>query len=268
MTELIRTRDIAGRFVPFSIALACGAAAALGAGCGGGGSHPSPPPNGYRSEIDVERFRSYLPGVIPGTFLFVQATFQEPLPANGYLDAGARVTITGPAGPMTLIRNNVFQKLLYQKDPAGPELAQENWVASSDYSAKGSGTSLNGGVPSFTVTAAVHTPDAFTLLSPDIGPGQIDVDGTTDLPLTWTPGNGDYVLVVLAVATNGSGQYRTYHVTDSGSFAVPASGIDSLPKGIGTLTIERVIERNFTLPDLGTGVGIGSDAVECRLVHQ
>ncbi|HVO31869.1 MAG TPA: hypothetical protein VMV18_14080 [bacterium] len=236
--------------------------------CGGGSSHPSPPPAGYTGEVRLERYHTYLPAAPVSPFLFAQIDFQAPPPSNQYLQAGAALTLTGPAGSIRLTEHNAFGKLVYQPDQNLGDLPLSLWVPDSDYTAQGTGSGANGGVPAFDFAPALHTPGPLEILSPDVGPGQIAVNASSDLELSWTAGDGDYIFVIFAVASGGSGSYLEYRVADDGSFPVPQSGLATLPVGVGSLTMERVIERPLTLPDGGTGTGYGGDAITVRLVRE
>jgi hypothetical protein len=252
------------------LVLLVGASAIAGAACSGGG-HVSPPPVGYRGEFQVSRFLTYLPptGATPyaSPFLFADAHFQAP--NNAYLDAGSGGSFTGPGGAIDLVRIQLPGKILYQKEP-GTEIDASKYVPGSDYSLSLSGSHVNQGVPGFTLDPVLHTPaSTFAITSPDITVGQITI--TSSLSLAWTPGDGDYVAVILATIDTASALQNTisFRVADDGSFDVPSSEIATLPKGPGSLNVIRTIETTgLVLPDGGTALGIGADAVACKLVHQ
>ena len=238
----------------------------IAASCGGGSGRRSPPPAGYTGELRLERYRTYLPANPVTPFLFAQATFQGP--DNAYLPAGARIALVSGAQTIPMVRIDVFGKILYQRDPQGDPLPLTDFLPDATYSMQSEGAHENFAVPDFTIDAAVATPAAFALLSPNLQPGEIITDGTAAIPLSWTAGNGDYVLVILAVAAGGQGHYVSFKADDNGAFSIPvAGGLDQLPAGIGSLTVERIIERPLLLPDGGTGKAFGGDAVSVRLVR-
>ncbi len=236
------------------------------AACGPGGGHTSPPPTGYTGEFRLERYHTYLPAQPVSPFLFAQATFQSP--EDVYLSAGSRIDLKGPGVTIPMVRIDVFGKILYQRDPAGDPLPGSDYVAGADYDAVSTGSRENGSVPSFDIPGAIRTPAAFELFAPNIRPGQIDIDGTTPLDLSWNAGDGDYVLVIFAVASNNVGHYLSYKCADDGGCPIPQIDLQNLlPKGVGSLTVERVIEGSVPLPDGGTGKTFGGDAVSVRLVR-
>lgn len=240
------------------------APAVIASACGGGGRSRVPAPVGYTGEFRLERYHTFLPAAPPAPFLFADVEFQGP--DNTYLDAGPTLTMNGPNGSIELTKHSAFGKIAYQPDQSLGDLPLSLWSPDSDYEVIGEGSHLNQGVDAFDLSPAVRTPQPLELLAPDVAPGEIAVDGSTDLSLSWTPGNGDYVLVIFAVASNGVGQYLLYHVDDDGGFQVPALGISGLPSGVGSLTVERVIERPLVLPGGADGTGIGGDAITVRLV--
>src|SRR5437764_261984 len=175
MGAVIRSRTLR------HLALAMTASALFGVACSGGG-HQSPPPAGYTGEFQVARYLTYLPGVTPSPYLFADAHF---LTTSLYLDAGGSGSFAGPGGTIPLVRLQVANKILYQKQP-GSDLDLSLYVPGSDYSLTISGSHLDKGVPGFTLDPVLHTPAAFSLTSPDITGGTLTVVDASDLSLTWT----------------------------------------------------------------------------------
>lgn len=244
-------------------------ASALAQGCGSGGGTPEPPPAGYAGEFNLHRYVNTIAGAGTETFLYADVRFTAP--DNTLLDAGRRVVLTGPGGEIELTRVEVLGRVFYQKDPDGPDIDPSRFVPGAAYTMQVAGSRVDGGVRSFELAPVLTLPEGnFAVQTPDFSSGQVTVDGTADLPITWTAGNGEYVDVLLAVAPDAGGDLvvRTFRVTDDGGFDVAASELAALPVGSGTLTLVRTISAAHVLPDEGSGVGIGADAVATRLVRQ
>ena len=245
------------------------AAASVGAACSGGGGKQAPPPAGYRGDFQIARYLTYLPGATPSPFLYADARFTG---GGRYLDAGATASYTGPGSiVMDLTRRSFGGQIFYQKDPATGDLPLTDWVADSDYALTVAGSQQNQGVPAFTLGAAITTPNAFSITAPDISGGLVILSSSSRPTFTWTPGDGDYVLVIMGtVGTNLQATQVVHKVADtSGTYTPTTIDLTQLALGTGSITLMRTIEHaSLALPDGGIGDGIGGDAVTCRLVRQ
>ena len=245
------------------------AACALLQGCGSGGGTPAPPPAGYAGEFNLQRYVNTIAGAGTETFLYADVRFTAP--DNTLLDAGRRVILTGPGGAIELQRVEVLGRVFYQKDPDGPDIDPGLFVPGASYSMEVAGSRVDGGVRGFVLDPVLTLPEGtLAVQTPDFSSGEVVVDGTADLPITWTAGNGEYLDILLSIVPDAGGNVavRTFRVADDGGFDVTASELANLPVGSGTLTLVRTISTNHLLPDDGAGLGIGADAVATRLVRQ
>jgi len=242
-------------------------AATVGAACSGGGKQ-SPPPAGYVGNFQIARYLTYLPGAAPSPFLYADARFTG---GGHYLDAGPSASYSGAGVTLPLTRLSFGGQIFYQKDPATGDLPLSDWVADSDYALTIAGSRLNGGVPAFTLDGAITTPAAFSLTGPDLSSGQVILSSSSRPTFTWTPGDGDYVLVIIGTVSSSLQVTQVEHKVDdaSGSFTPTTIDLTQLALGTGSITLMRTIEHSsLALPDGGMGDGIGGDAVTCRLVRQ
>ena len=96
-----------------------------------------------------------------------------------------------------------------------------------------------------TLTAALFMPELPTL------PGMTTI-AVSGSGITWTPAGGDFVIVAL-LDTLGPGDtpvsdLHAFCITnDDGAFTLPASVLDDVPNGTGTLLIESRSQREATL---------------------
>lgn len=243
-----------------------GGVAVLAQSCGGS-DKAAPPPPGHYGEFQLSRYRTTLPGAGTQTFLYADARF---LTTNGgmYLEAGNRIVFEGPGGEIPLVRLDVFGRVFYQKDPDGPDIDEALFVNGADYAMRVNGGSSDQAIRGFNLDPVFTIPAAFQVTAPDFSSGEVVVDGTAALNLAWVAGDGDYVDVILAITSGGTGSTRTFRTPDDGGLVISTNDVAALRVGTGSLTLVRTITTAHTLPFEGTGVGIGADAVACRLTRQ
>ena len=237
--------------------------AAITASCGGDDAPRKPVPPGWEATVEFSHTTRHLPA---GTSVVLYAT--EEFTEESWLDAGSRVTFTGPAGDVELVRREHLGRIFYQKEP-GTDIDPALFVNDASYGLDVSGSSRDYGVPGFELAGAILTPQDLDLTAPDVSTGEVTIAAAASaLTVSWVPGDGDRVEVILAVASAGLGNYVSYASADDGELIVPGIGLAALPPGEGALTVVRLITTPLELPDDGTGTGIGGDAVECRLVRE
>lgn len=97
--------------------------------------------------------------------------------------------------------------------------------------------------------AAVETPPALTITSPDLSTSLFPLDRAAPLGLAWEPGDDPEARIIVRLIDT-FGQMLTAHAADDGAFTIPAAELGKLAPGPATLTLAR--ERLF---DLGFPVG-------------
>lgn len=242
--------------------------AALAAGCGPEDGPRKPVPAGYEGNVELSRFTQYVPGEPVTEFLFAQAEFFYD-PENQWLDAGRKVELLGPAGDIELVRVQLPGRTVYQKEP-DTDIDPALFVNEATYGMDVAGSSLDYGTPGFELGDVLTVPQPLTWSSPDLSSGTLTIAAAaTSLSLAWVPGDGEYVDITIAVAATGQpATYLTYRVDDDGGFDVPEVGLDTLPAGNGVLTVARKITTALTFPEEGSGVGLGSDAIQVLVTRQ
>ena len=239
----------------------------LAHGCSGS-DRAAPPPPGYQGEFQLSRYRTTLPGTGTTTFLYADARFTT-TDGTMFLEAGNRIVFEGPGGEIPLVRLDVFGRVFYQKDPDGPDIDEALFVNGADYAMRVSGGNTDEAVRGFALDPVFTIPASFEVTAPAaFSAGEIVVDGTAALSLGWVPGDGEYIDVILAITSGGTGSTRTFRTPDDGAFTVTTNDVAALRVGTGSLTLVRTITTANPLPFEGTGIGIGADARACRLTRQ
>lgn len=235
-------------------------------GCAGP-DKAAPPPPGHKGEFQLSRYRTTLPGSGTTTFIYADARFTN---TNGTmtLEAGNRVIFEGPAGDIVLTRRDVLGRVFYQKDPDGPDIDEALFVNGADYAMRVSGGNTDEAIRGFELDPVFTIPAELQVSAPEFASGEVVVDGTAPLTFTWTAGDGEFIDVILAITSGGTGSTRTFRTPDDGSFTIQANDVANLRVGTGSLTMVRTITTAHALPYEGTGEGIGADAVACRLTRQ
>jgi hypothetical protein len=242
--------------------------AVLAAGCGPEDGPRKPVPAGYQGDVQLSRYTQYVTGEPVTEFLFAQAEFTDPI-ENRSLDAGKRIDLQGPHGDIELVRVQLPNRKVYQKEP-GTDIDPALFENGATYGMDVSGSSLDYGTPGFEIADALTVPQALTWISPDLSSGNLTIAAAaTSLALTWVPGDGEYVDISISVAPTGqTATTRSYRVDDDGSFDFPEVGLNELPAGSGVMTVERKITTALTFPEEGSGVGLGSDAIQVLVTRQ
>ncbi|RMH00114.1 MAG: hypothetical protein D6705_01435 [Deltaproteobacteria bacterium] len=94
------------------------------------------------------------------------------------------------------------------------------------------------------IEGLVSTPPTIEVTGPDLSTYDLPVDTSTDLEITWTPGDGADRIVIRV--WDQFGRMLTAHAADDGSFTLPADRLGGLTEGPGYLTVAR--ERETTVP--------------------
>ncbi|MBK6846784.1 MAG: hypothetical protein IPG96_04275 [Proteobacteria bacterium] len=110
------------------------------------------------------------------------------------------------------------------------------------------GASATDALPSY--TQSIEPPAPLTLLQPD--PAASVALGDTDLPLRWTPGNGDWVEARLRGATSASRDAVVCIGRDDGCLTIPVGAIETIslnlqPSDKLKLSLRRVRSRTTAL---------------------
>jgi hypothetical protein len=244
------------------------AVAVTTAACGPEDGPRKPVPSGYTGSVEFSRFTQFIPGEPVTEFLYAQAEFIYDAD-NLWLDAGRKVELIGPGGEVKLVRTQLPGKVVYQKEQ-GTDIDPSLFVSGATYSMDVAGSSRDYGLPGFELAGVLTLPQEFTLTAPDVSSGEIVIAAAaTSLSLAWTPGDGEYVDVIIGVAEVGEpAVYLTYRVADDGAHTIPQVGLNTLPPGSGVLTVARKITSPLAFPEEGSGVGLGADAIQCVVTRQ
>ena len=221
---------------------------------------PAPPAAGYTGEFVLARVVTYVPGEAPTIFIFAEASFASPEPEALSLDAGDDAGLIEPETSSTLpLIRRVFQgEIFYQHNPDTPPFDEELFQYDSAYSVYVEGTKIDGGVGAFEHAEAILTPGTLRVTTPDFTQ-RINVSTSDTIELTWT-GSGDAadrVLVVLIVSDGTSGTQIGVGGSDDGSLTIAAATLANLGVGDGSLTLYRINDGSFALPDSGTATTRG-----------
>ena len=96
------------------------------------------------------------------------------------------------------------------------------------------------------VPAAIASPAALMVTSPDVATSLVPLDRTKDLALAWqSDAPADRVIVRLI---DMFGQVVSAHAVDDGAFTIPTDLLKKLTPGPATLTIAREVVRDIPLP--------------------
>lgn len=225
------------------------------AACSDPEGDPSPPEPGYIGEFQLARVVTNTLVAEPSTLIFSQTTFAASDENNApSLDAGGTAGMIRDEDSIDiqLIRRNFMGEIFYQRDPEGDPLPESDFVYEANYDLWAEGSEIDGGVGVFLETEALTTPGSLTVTAPDLTQ-TLTLNGTEDLTLQWT-GGGEPADLVQAYLTNADTQNtQSINASDTGEMTIPASTIQALGEGSGTLTLWRVRQTTFELPDEGTG---------------
>ena len=158
------------------------------------------------------------------------------------MDAGAAITVKGPAGSRVINRQTVGALVDYKAPSDFGNGAPGNYYDSGHYTATGPGGKDAG---PFTADIDVPvTPFVLTGFPPVTAP----VDRTQDLTFTWTGGVPKTQVTIVGASSTGA--FLCAAPVEDGQFVIPAWVLLSLPASLptatGTINVQNAVQAPFT----------------------